>query len=88
MNLESFGVDGVGYDDFLESIFQDPCPLATLQVNGTRRATMPQVLTRRSEPIRPSTVAKRGHLHLQTQKLALVLVVITQDIVTSNYAKP
>ncbi len=36
---------------------------------------MPQVLTRRSEPI--TLLAKRGHLHLQTQKLALV--VITQE---------
>jgi hypothetical protein len=32
---------------FLESIFQDPCPT----LNGTRRVTMPQVLTRRSGPI-------------------------------------
>ncbi len=38
---------------FLESTFQDPCP--TLRLNGTRRVTMPQVLTRRSEPIHPST---------------------------------
>ncbi len=53
---------------FLESIFQDPCPT----LNGTRRVTMPQVLTRRSEPI--TLLAKRGHLHLQTQKLALVLI--------------
>ncbi len=45
------------------------------KVNGTRRVTMPQVLTRRSEPI--ALLAKRGHLHLQTQKLALV--VITQE---------
>ena len=36
---------------------------------------MPQVLTRRSEPI--TLLAKRGHRHLQTQKLALV--VITQE---------
>jgi hypothetical protein len=36
---------------------------------------MPQVLTRRREPI--TLLAKRGHLHLQTQKLALV--VITQE---------
>jgi hypothetical protein len=38
----------------LESIFQDPCPT----LNGTRRATMPQVLTRRSEPIHPSSQAR------------------------------
>ena len=56
---------------FLESIFQDPCPT----LNGTRRITMPQVLTRRREPI--TLLAKRGRLHLQTQKLALV--VITQE---------
>ncbi len=56
---------------FLESSFQDPCPT----LNGTRRATIPQVLTRRSEPI--TLLAKRGRLHLQTQKLALV--VITQE---------
>ena len=53
---------------FLESIFQDPCPT----LNGTRRATMPQVLTRRREPI--ALLAKRGHLYLQTQKLALVAI--------------
>ncbi len=53
---------------FLESIFQDPCPA----LNGTRRATMPQVLTRRSEPI--TLLAKRSRLHLQTQKLALVVI--------------
>ena len=52
----------------LESIFQDPCPT----LNGTRRVTMPQVLTRRSEPI--TLLAKRGHRHLQTQKLALVVI--------------
>jgi hypothetical protein len=39
---------------FWESIFQDPCPT----LNGTRRATMPQVLTRRSEPIHPSSQAR------------------------------
>jgi hypothetical protein len=39
---------------FLESIFQDPCPT----LNGTRRATMPQVLTRRREPIHPSSQAR------------------------------
>ena len=39
---------------FLESIFQDPCPT----LNGTRRVTMPQVLTRRSEPIHPSSQAR------------------------------
>ena len=55
----------------MESIFQDPCPT----LNGTRRVTMPQVLTRRREPI--TLLAKRGRLHLQTQKLALV--VITQE---------
>ena len=55
----------------MESIFQDPCPT----LNGTRRITMPQVLTRRREPI--TLLAKRGHLHLQTQKLALVA--ITQE---------
>ena len=38
----------------LESIFQDPCPT----LNGTRRVTMPQVLTRRSEPIHPSSQAR------------------------------
>jgi hypothetical protein len=38
-------------------------------------ATLRQVLTRRSEPI--TLLAKRGHRHLQTQKLALV--VITQE---------
>ena len=32
---------------FLESTFQDPCPT----LNGTRRVTMPQELTRRSGPI-------------------------------------
>ena len=40
--------------NFLESIFQDPCPT----LNGTRRVTMPQVLTRRSEPIHPSSQAR------------------------------
>lgn len=55
----------------MESIFQDPCPT----LNGTRRVTMPQVLTRRREPI--ALLAKRGHLYLQTQKLALVA--ITQE---------
>ena len=44
-------------------------------LNGTRRITMPQVPTRRREPI--TLLAKRGRLHLQTQKLALV--VITQE---------
>ena len=39
---------------FLESIFQDPCPT----LNGTRRVTMPQVLTRRREPIHPSSQAR------------------------------
>ena len=39
---------------FLESTFQDPCPT----LNGTRRATMPQVQTRRSEPIHPSSQAR------------------------------
>ena len=39
---------------FLESTFQDPCPA----LNGTRRVTMPQVLTRRSEPIHPSSQAR------------------------------
>ena len=38
----------------LESIFQDPCPT----LNGTRRVTMPQVLTRRREPIHPSSQAR------------------------------
>ena len=38
----------------MESIFQDPCPT----LNGTRRVTMPQVLTRRSEPIHPSSQAR------------------------------
>jgi hypothetical protein len=55
-------------DSFLESSFQDPCPT----LNGTRRATMPKVLTRRSEPI--TLLAKRGRLHLQTPKLALVVI--------------
>ncbi len=39
---------------FLESIFQDPCPT----LNGTRRATMPQVLTRRRESSHPSSQAR------------------------------
>ncbi len=43
----------------IESVFQDPCPA----LNGTRRVTMPQVLTRRREPI--TLLAKRGHLHLK-----------------------
>jgi hypothetical protein len=57
----------------LESIFQDPCPT----LNGTRRVTMPQVLTRRSGPI--TLLAKRGHRHLQTQKLALVVITHWQE---------
>jgi hypothetical protein len=36
--------------------------------NGTRRVTMPQVLTRRREPISLQVLA-RGHLYLQIQKL-------------------
>ena len=39
---------------FFWSIFQDPCPTH----NSTRRVTMPQVLTRRSELIHPSSQAR------------------------------
>ena len=63
----------------LETTFQlvDPCPT----LNGTRRATMPQVLTRRSGPQATTLRAKPlgGHLHLQTQLEKLALVVITPE---------
>jgi hypothetical protein len=39
---------------------------------------MPQVLTRRREPISLQVLA-RGHLYLQIQKLRLALVAITQE---------
>jgi hypothetical protein len=59
----------------LESIFQDPCPT----LNGTRRITMPQVLTRRSEPI--ALLAKRGaeQVTCTYKPKKLALAVITQE---------
>ncbi len=57
-------------DLFGESIFQDPCRT----LNGTRRVTMPQVLTRRSGPITQSRSVTGTY---KPQELALLA--ITQE---------
>jgi hypothetical protein len=61
----------------LGKYFSRSAPGPNPQLNGTRRATMPQVLTRRREPI--TLLAKRGHLHLQPQKLALVVITLEAE---------
>ncbi len=74
--IDVYSGDEGAHPFFLEStsIFQDPCPT----LNGTRHATMPQVLTRRREPIHPSSQA-RSPAPTNPRLSELALVVITQE---------
>ncbi len=77
----------------LENTFQDPCP--TLQfkafsvpLNGTRRVTMPQVLTRRRRgPMLPSLMAaapaSSSHSHFSLSHFVTVSMLMMQLSVAS-----